>query len=222
MSRPELDDTRHWDALRGIIRSRTGGWRVGQDVYVHGRGLLGELLGELSYFQLLMLNISGRLPSKALADWVEGTCMCLSWPDPRIWCNQIATYAGANRASPVAATAAGLLASDSSLYGPGTVLLATEFIVDALRQRSAGHAPGVIVQSRRKLTRTQAIPGYGRPVAKGDERVTAMTKLAEKLGFADGDHLRLAYEIEAYLIDECGESMNLAGYIMAFLSDQGW
>ena len=43
-----LNDTALWDGLRGIIRSRSGGWRVGQDILVHGRGLLSELVGEVS------------------------------------------------------------------------------------------------------------------------------------------------------------------------------
>jgi len=90
-----LNDTALWDGLRGIIRSRIGGWRVGQDILIHGRGLLSELVGEVSYVQLLVLNVTGRLPERRLADWVEGTFMCLSWPDARIWCNQIATYADA-------------------------------------------------------------------------------------------------------------------------------
>lgn len=216
------DDTALWDALRGIIRSRSGGWRVGRDVVVHGRGLFDELLGHVSYFQLLVLNITGRLPERRLADWLEGTFMCLSWPDARIWCNQIATYAGSLRATPAAAAGAGILASESRLYGPGTVRAATEFIVEAQRAVAAGAAPADVIREFRRRQRTQALPGFGRPVAKGDERVVAMKRLAQQLGFATGSHVRLADAIERELVESCGESMNLAGYIMAFLSDQGF
>lgn len=213
------DITALWDRLRGTIRSRIGGWRVGQDVVIHGRGLLNELLGETSYFQLLLLNITGRLPERRLADWVEGTFMCLSWPDARIWCNQIATYAGTLRTTPTAAVSAGLLASESRLYGPGTVLSATDFIVDALRSQQTGIPATKIIENYRQLHKTRAIPGFGRPVARGDERVVAMKKLAERLNFEIGEHLTLANSIEDELLKEAGESMNLAGYIMAFLSD---
>ncbi|MFP5505594.1 MAG: hypothetical protein ACLGH6_05305 [Gammaproteobacteria bacterium] len=214
--------TRLWDRLRGIIRSRIGGWRIGRDVFVHGRGLLGELLGEVSYFQLLMLNITGRLPERRLAEWVEGSFMCLSWPDARIWCNQIATYAGTLRTTPVAAVSAGLLASESRLYGPGTVIAATEFIVEALHEHRNGMPPAAILDAFRRRHKTRAIPGYGRPVAKGDERVVAMKRLAQRLGFATGPHLELANAVEAALLQESGEAMNLAGYITAFLADQGY
>lgn len=213
------DITALWDRLRGTIRSRIGGWRVGQDVVIHGRGLLNELLGDISYFQLLILNITGRLPERRLADWVEGTFMCLSWPDARIWCNQIATYAGTLRTTPTAAVSAGLLASESRLYGPGTVLSATDFIVDALRSQQTGIPAAKIIENYRQLHKTRAVPGFGRPVAKGDERVVAMKKLAERLNFEIGEHVTLANSIEDELLKEAGESMNLAGYIMAFLSD---
>lgn len=214
--------TRLWDRLRGIIRSRIGGWRIGRDVFVHGHGLLGELLGEASYFQLLMLNVTGRLPERRLADWVEGTFMCLSWPDARVWCNQIATYAGTLRTTPGAAVSAGLLASESRLYGPGTALASTAFIVEALHSRRNGTQPAEILENHRRRHKTRAIPGFGRPVAKGDERVTAMKRLAQRLGFAGGPHLELAFALEAVLLHEAGEAMNLAGYITAFLADQGY
>lgn len=213
------DITALWDKLRGTIRSRIGGWLIGQDVIIHGRGLLNELLGETSYFQLLLLNVTGRLPERRLADWVEGTFMCLSWPDARIWCNQIATYAGTLRTTPTAAVSAGLLASESRLYGPGTVLSATNFIVDALRSQQTGIPATKIIENYRQLHKTRAVPGFGRPVARGDERVVAMKKLAECLNFEVGEHLALANSIEDELLKEAGESMNLAGYIMAFLSD---
>ncbi|MFA7388351.1 MAG: citrate/2-methylcitrate synthase, partial [Thiohalobacteraceae bacterium] len=215
----KTDDTSLWDRLRGVIRSRIGGWRIGQDVRVYGRGLLGELLGNVSYFQLLVLNTTGRLPERRVADWIEGTFMCLSWPDARIWCNQIATYAGASRTTPVAAVTAGLLASESRMYGPGTVIAATGFIVEALAKQRAGASALHIIDEFRRRNKTKAIPGFGRPVAKGDERVVAMKRLAQGLGFKAGPHLALADAIEVELMRDADEAMNLAGYIMAFMSD---
>ncbi len=216
------DITALWDRLRGTIRSRIGGWRVGQDVVIHGRGLLNELLGETSYFQLLLLNITGRLPERRLADWVEGTFMCLSWPDARIWCNQIATYAGTLRSTPTAAVSAGLLASESRIYGPGTALASTAFITEARHNQQTGIKPAEIIENYRRLHKTRAIPGFGRPVARGDERVVAMKQLAQHLEFPTGEHMQLANAVENELLNECGESMNLAGYLAAFLTDNGF
>lgn len=214
------NDTALWDNLRRVIRSRSGGWRVGDDVFIHGHGLFADLLGRVSWFQLLVLNITGRLPERRLADWLEGTFMCLSWPDARIWCNQIATYAGALRAPPTAAASAGIMASESRLYGPGTALACSAFIREAQHAFERGTTPAEIISAYCKRNRTRAIPGFARPVAKGDERVAAMNQYAAALGFAVGKHMAVANAIEQELLDGAGESMNLAGYITAFLSDQ--
>ena len=47
-----------------------------------------------------------------------------------------------------------------------------------------------------------------------------MLKYAEKIGFKVGKHIKLGLEIESYLIENYGQSMNVGGYISAFLADQ--
>ena len=66
------------------------------------------------------------------------------------------------------------------------------------------------------------IVGYIRPIAKGDERLEAMERVGRKLGFSEGAHLHLAYEIEKVLMREFDEGMNINGFMSAFLSDQGF
>ena len=70
----------------------------------------------------MILIIIGRLVDKRLADWVEAGFLCVSWPDSRIWCNQIGALAGSLKTSPVSATMAGVLAADSRMYGSKPVL----------------------------------------------------------------------------------------------------
>ena len=208
---------------RGKIISNTGGWFPGKGVFSHGYSMLEELVGEKSYFQILILNATGKLVGKELADWVEAIYGCLSWPDPRIWCNQIGALAGAARTSVVAATTLGSLAADSRSYGPYTLLDGLRFIQDARAQHLAGADAEEIV--RRITTANRGKPyivGYIRPIAKGDERLEAMERYAKKLGFTIGPHLMLAYDIEKVLLREFDEGMNINGYMSAFLSDQGF
>jgi citrate synthase len=49
-----------------------------------------------------------------------------------------------------------------------------------------------------------------------------METVAKSLGFETGETLQLAYQIEQYLLENHGESMNLATYTVAFLMDQGF
>ncbi|MEW6428266.1 MAG: hypothetical protein AB1568_09560 [Thermodesulfobacteriota bacterium] len=225
-SNPPLDDNGNgldfWDERRGRIRSRKGGWVIGEAVHSHGYSIMEDLVGRRSFSQVLVLNVTGRLPERRLADWYDAVLVCLSWPDARIWCNQVASLGGSLRVSPVAAVAAGLLASDSRMYGPGTALAACSFITAALRQYQEGATVETIIRGQQpRPSLPPVIVGYGRPVASGDERVAALLQYAERLGFAVGDHLGLALAIEKSLLEHFGESMNLTGYYVAFLCDQG-
>lgn len=220
-----MDDTAFWDAHRQVLRTRKGGWVIGEAVYNHGFSMMDDLVGSHSFFQVLMLNVTGRLPEKRLADWLEACFICLSWPDARIWCNQIGALAGTARTSPVAAVSAGMLAADSRLYGPGVLEAAVDFIVSALVQQRQGATAESIVAEALAAFRGKGkavIVGYARPIATGDERVVAMERVSRELGFDHGAHLALAFAVDAVLQREQAESMNLAGYVAAFLSDQGY
>lgn len=213
----------YWDHWRGVIRSRRGGWQLGKGVTVCGHSLFDDILGERSYFQLLLLSVTGRMPDRRLADWLEGIFTCLSWPDPRLWCNQVGALAGTSRTSPIAAVAAGVIASDSKVYGPGVALDTARFVVEATTRRAGGCKLEAIVEPYlRGAERRPVIPGYSRPLLKGvDERVVHMERVAADLGFGVGPHLQACKEVSEYLYERFEEGINLAGYIVAFLLDAG-
>ncbi len=216
-------NTQLFDQYRGTIRSRTGGWFPGQGVFCHGYNMMEDLVGKNSYFQVMILNATGRLVERRLADWVEAAQICLSWPDPRIWCNCIGALGGTMRSSVVAATVAGILAADSKAYGQKTLTEGVRFIQGALADYKNGISPQQIVSTEcARFGGKPTIMGYARPLAKGDERVEAMERVTTALGFEDGEHLSLAYQIEQLLLSEHNESMNINGYASAFLSDQGF
>lgn len=217
-------DTRFWDERRNVIRSRIGGARIGEGtVTSHGYSLLEDLAGKKSFFQILILNVTGRLSEERLARWMEASFICLSWPDSRIWCNGIGSLAGTMRASPVAAVTAGVLASDSRIYGPPTAKMAATAIAEGVALQRQGQTLKEIVGQINRVPqkRVPVIPGFSRPVATGDERVPVMHRVAEELGFGIEDHLAFAYDVHEFLLSEHGESINLAGYVAAFLTDQG-
>jgi len=216
-------DTGFWDEKRGIIRSRNGGWIMGTGVFCHGYNMMEELVGKISYGQFVVLNATGRLPEKNVAAWVEATYICMSWPDPRIWCNQVGALSGSLRTSVIAATAAGVQTAFSRVYGPNTLIEGVEFIQRAVKKFNNGSTVGEIIAQESSLPGGKpVIMGFARPVAKGDERIVAMEQLSEELGFHHGEHLSLAYEIEKQLMTEYDEGLNLTGYMAAFLADQGF
>ena len=64
MSLNKNHKTKLWDKNRKTIHSRKGGWKIGDAIYSHGYSLMDDLVGEVSYFQVLVLNITGKLPSQ--------------------------------------------------------------------------------------------------------------------------------------------------------------
>ncbi|RYY76804.1 MAG: hypothetical protein EOO52_04715 [Gammaproteobacteria bacterium] len=211
------------DQRRGKIISNTGGWFPGNGVFSHGYSMLDELVGKKTYFQTLILNATGKMVERPFADWVEAIYGCLSWPDPRIWCNQIGALAGTARTSVVTATAIGCMATDSRTYGVYPLVEGVEFIQQAYAKHQSGMSPLDVVNEVVATNKGKPyIVGYKRPIAKGDERLETMEAVARNLGFDEGPHLQLAYEIERVLLDQFDEGMNINGYMSAFLSDQGF
>lgn len=221
--KPKKADFNFWEKRRGTIHTQKGGWIIGEAVHNQGFSMLDDLVGKASFFQVLVLNATGRLPERRLADWLEAFFICLSWPDHRVWCNQMGSLGGTMHTSPVAAVTAGVLASDSIMYGTAPLMSAAEFITEALALYRDGLSVTQII--KRKQRRPESRPtmvGYARPIASGDERVTALERVTKELDFSLGEHLRLAYEIEELMFKGFGEGMHIGGYTAAFLSDQGF
>jgi len=210
-----------WDARRGRIVTRKGGWRIGEGVRVGPYSLFDDIIGTYGFFELVFLQVTDRLPAPGFVRWMEGMLMCASFPDPRIWCNQIGALAGSMRCAPVAAVTAGTLASDSFLYGTGAARIALDFAVQALREARAGATAGEIVARRCKPDGSVRLAGYSRPVAQGDDRVEVLRRLAAQSGLPEGEHTALAWQIDAVLRDRGSDSINALGYGAALVLDQG-
>lgn len=218
-----MNNYQPWEKYHGHIVSSRGGWKIGSGVQNCGYDMMEDLVGKTSYMQVVVLNATGRLPSKAIADWIDAIHICLSWPDPRIWCNRIGALAGSSRASGVAASCLGVLAAESTSYGIKPLISGVDFIKHAHTQITQGFSvEDFIATEIKKHGGKPHLMGYARPIAKGDERIPAMEKVTEELGFPLGEHLSLAYQIESVLSTKFDESMNINGYVSAFLADQGY
>lgn len=218
-----MNNYKPWDKFHGRIVSQRGGWKVGEGVKCGDFDMMKDLVGKVSYMQVIVLNATGRLPSKALADWIEAVHICLSWPDPRIWCNRIGALAGSSRATCIAGSNLGVLASESTSYGTKTLIGGVEFIQDVFKHVSQGiTVEDFIDEEVKKYAGKPYLMGYVRPIAKGDERIPAMEAVTKKLGFDVGEHLSLAYQVEKVVNEKFDETMNINGYMSAFLSDQGY
>lgn len=210
-----------WETRRHRVVTRKGGWRIGEGVRVGAYSLLDDMVGRHTFFELLFLEVTDRMPSPELARWIEACFLCLSFPDPRIWCNQIGALAGTMRCTPGAAVSAGTLASDSGMYGPGAARSACEFIDEVTREVRTGESIESIVARRTTRSGRLRAPGYSRPIASGDDRVGALCRFAAELGMSEGEHVGVAWRLDAHLRTRGSDSLNMLGYVVAFVLDNG-
>lgn len=217
------NNTEYWDQRRNNVYSGAGGWILGKGAFSYGLNLLDGVIGKYSYMQIHVLNVTGKMPERKIADWIEAAFIFQSWPDSRIWCNQIGALGGEANCPDAAAIAAGIQAAYSEIYGGGTVLKGCEFLHSAYAKRLQGMPVKEIVE--REVSRRRGRPnitGFARPLVKGDERVEILRAYARELGFPIGPYEKLAVEIEAYLSAQYGEHMNMNGVVAALGTDHGF
>lgn len=217
-----VTDTTFWDERRRHIRTRIGQWLGGRDVRVGNRWLLRDLLAELSVTQLAVLNITGRLIDKRLGTWLEKTVFFTSYPDHRIWCNQLGALAGNGKTSPVAATAAGILAADSKAYGSKVQYLTVQSLADLQADYAAGVSLVELVARFPLRNGVPSISGFARPVKVLDERLEPMRRFSAELGFVPGVYVTFVETLAEHLRRHHQADMNAAAYACAFLMDQGF
>ena len=89
-----MSDTEFLLAQRGKLLNRRGGWLSGKGVFSYGEDLLRDMIPKKTYFHVLGLNALGYVPEDRFCRWLEAIYICMSWPDPRIWCNGIGALSG--------------------------------------------------------------------------------------------------------------------------------
>lgn len=173
-----------------------GAWFPGERVVFRGLDLHEEL-GQSDWIELYAFAITGRhLPRRHLkminALWVQ-----TSFPDPRLWNNQVSALAGTARSTGNLAIAASLAVSEATIYGRRADILAIDFL---LRTRAALNEGGDLEDLvENQLTGARSVPGFGRPVISHDERVRKIWPLVEEYGFADGRYVQLVLAIQTVL-----------------------
>ena len=212
-----------FDYYHNKIVSKVGKWIGGDDVLIRNHSLFNELFNKTSYMQVLVLNATGKLISKQLSHWLENNFICMSYPDSRIWCNQVGAFAGVAMTSPTAATVSGILAADSRAYGGSkTTKLAMQSIKQLFTAYKNGTAIESLIQNAPLKHGKPALIGFVRPVEKKDERIQPHIQMTKSLGFGIGPHMKFAMALSDVLEQKFGSGINIGGYTSAFLLDQGF
>jgi len=185
---------------------------------MRGKDIHHELTS-LDWFRVNLFSITGREFSDEQIRLLNFFWVATSYPDPSIWPNHVASLAGTARTTVSLAMIAGMAISEASIYGRKPERKALDFFYRAQAKIDAGGSLAKVLET--ELEQRGVIYGYGRPLAKIDERIPHTIKLVEELGFDNGKHYQLALEIYQYLKTNKGLSMNIAAINTALVADIG-
>ena len=142
-----------------------------------------------------------------------------SYPDARLWNNRVAALAGSTRSTPALGLSAAMGMSEAVVYGGHPCVRAIDFLLQAQRQMRQGRSIEEIVAQELGQRR---IFGYGRPIHAVDERLPWLLDLARELGLDQGEHMRLAHDVERVLVARDPRlKMNYAALTAALAADIG-
>lgn len=218
-----MSETKYWDQRNHQIFSQVGHWQGGVDVNIHHYSLMNDLMKNATLMQVHILNATGKHVDKNIANWIEINFMGLSYPDSRIWCNQISAYAADTNSTCVAAVSAAILSTDSRAYGGSqTTFSCMTFLDNSYRRYKNGETLSSIISDQRTKNGKPIIVGFARPIDKDDERLQPYELMQKELGIALGKYLKFAKALSEYLDNHYSLTINSGGYASAFLLDQGF
>lgn len=210
-----------------------GGWHPGEGVTLHHTDLLNDVAQE-GWMATVMFAITKRRFDKQQCHLFE--CLwsiCGSFPEPRLWNNRVAAIAGNARSTAALGTAAAVATSEAIIYGNRPIIASMDFIRQSLIQTKQGQSLDEILDhalaaprqgnSARGPNRDLArLPGFGRPITSKDERIEPLMKKVTELGYEKGEHLQLAFDLEAKLIQRGSKlRLNISPIMGALCADQG-
>jgi hypothetical protein len=182
----------------GKLKSRMGGVVPGSHASIRGLDL-HSTFKDAEWMDLYMFAITGRRFSTAELSLLQSIWTYTSYPDARVWNNRVAALAGSARGTGNLALSAALAVSEATVYGRGVDIRAITFLKETLQ--AVAHGGSLSECVRTELDIHRSIAGYGRPLTSSDERIIPITQRARQLGLDQGSHLKLAFEIDNYLVE---------------------
>ena len=191
---------------------------------MRGRNLTQDLMGKVSFTELLWLLVTGAMPSAAQRTVLDSTLVAIAEHGlvPSVQVSRM-TLAAAPEALQ-GAVAAGILGCGSVVLGSSEA--AGQFFAEiAERAGKLAHLDAAItaVVGEYRADR-RSIPGYGHPLHRGkDPRAERLLEIARTAGLA-GRHIEIAGRVEQLLPQLIGRplALNVSGGIPSVLLDAGY
>lgn len=185
--------------FEGPLPTSMGACFPGERTVFRGHDLHADLK-ECDWMALYLFGICGKRFTPSQLRLLHALWTCTSYPDARLWNNRVAALSASARSTATLSIAAGIAASEATIFGWQPVMNVADFLQRAQARLDGGaQLTDVLVQ---ELQMHKHIGGYGRPVAtlQVDERIPFLQALMAELGLEAGPHLRLAMAVEAGLL----------------------
>ena len=115
---------------------------------------------------------------------------------------------------------AGISVSEAAIYGRRPERKVLDFFYRLSSAIDQGSSLEAFIEQEIKIRKI--VCGYGRPLAKLDERIPYTLEKVEALGLQHGRHFRLALDVYRYLKKTRGLSMNIAAVNTGLIADMGF
>ncbi|GAB3015511.1 citrate synthase family protein [Bowmanella dokdonensis] len=192
---------------------------LGKRAVFRGQDLHHDLK-DLQWLELFLLGVTGRRFDNKQMRLLNFIWVSTSYPDPRIWCNRVASLAGSARSSAVLALCGANSLTEADIYGVKPAMGGIDFLLRARQQLLQGKELADIIDH--EVDQNRIIYGYGRPLIGVDERIPHVLAFARELDLADGPYLQLALEVEKHFIRNKQFGMNIIAIYAGLAADLGF
>ena len=190
-------------------------------ITIRGRDLVTELMGEVTFSQMILLQLLGRKPVRAQSRILDAVLVTIMEHGlvPSAIVSRLTLYGAPE--SVQGAVAAGLLGVGDQFAGTASACAQIlEPIAGAPRAKRHALARAAIGSLR---AQQKPIPGFGHPVHRGgDPRVRRLIAIVKAAG-TKGDHLAALAVLERCVRQETGKKLvtNISSAIAAALGEAG-
>ncbi len=188
-----------------------------------------ELIGNISFPEMVYLLIKGELPSKNQSKMLEA--ILVSFCDHGVTppSTQVARLMASTGSSMNGCVSGGLLSFGK--YHAGALERSMKILQDLVHKGVIGYSgpleshhnikavAGIVVDEF--FNNNEKIPGFGHRYHSKDPRASKLLKLADEYG-CSGVHTELSLAIEEILFETKGIKMNIDGANAGILSDMGF
>ncbi len=187
------------------------------DVYIRGRSLCADIIGKMTFTELMYLQLTGRAPTPAQARVLDACLVTLMEHGLTPSAISARLLYGSAPEALQAAVAGGLLGVGSVFVG--TVEGCATLLAEIVAAPDPAAAATAIAQDHRD--RKARLAGFGHPIHKPDDpRTPALLGVAEDAGLA-GPHCRALRELSRAVDATHGRhiTVNATGAVAAVLAD---